>query len=92
MVIKVEKGLDIISNYLKSKGYHIIEESDLGYDIYIYSSDNYSGLYNNLINEADDHNTNTVLMINANHKSFEEIEEIVNNKKYSNLFEREGFF
>lgn len=96
MVILVQEGLNNIENYLLGRGYHVIHGSDRSspHDIYVYSSSSYTGLYNEILNNNMYNSTMTknVLMINANNKSFAEIEDIINSRKYSNLFEREGFF
>ncbi|MCT4687674.1 YkuS family protein [Vallitalea sp.] len=96
MVILVQDGLDNIENYLIGRGYKVIHGNDTTktHDIYIYSSSSYKGLYNEIFSN-NMHNsiaTNNVLMINANNKSYAEIEDIINSRKYSNLFESEGFF
>ena len=96
MIIMVQKGLNSISKYLKERGYNVISEDDKlnYYDVFIYSSLSYEGLYNNMIstNLFNSKSTNNVLMINAHNKSYTEIEDIINKRKYSNLFESEGFF
>ncbi|GKX30301.1 hypothetical protein SH1V18_27810 [Vallitalea longa] len=96
MVILVQEGLENIENYLIDRGYKVIHGgiTTKPHDIYIYSSSSYTGLYNEIFNN-DMYNstiTNNVLMINANNKSYSEIEDIINSRKYSNLFESEGFF
>ncbi len=95
MTIFVQKGLDNLFDYLKSRGYHVINDSMTNaHDINIYTSSSYKGLYNEILNN-DMYNaatTNNVLMINANGKTFSAIEEIINSRKYSKLFESDGFF
>ncbi|MCT4597287.1 MAG: YkuS family protein [Vallitalea sp.] len=96
MIILVQNGLDNIEEYLKQRGYNVIKDNNTTviHDIYIYSSSSYTGLYNEILNNNIDNNimTKKVLMINANNKSYSEIEQIINGKKYSNLFESEGLF
>jgi hypothetical protein len=95
MVILVQDGLDNIENYLIGRGYKVIsgDSAIKPHDIYIYFSCSYKGLYNEIFSN-NMHNstaTNNILMINANNKSYGEIEDIINSRKYSNLFESEGF-
>lgn len=96
MVILVQEGLDNIENYLIGRGYKVIRGTNTAkpHDIYIYSSSSYTGLYNEIFNNNmyNSTMTNNVLMINANNKSYAEIEDVINSRKYSNLFESEGFF
>lgn len=96
MVILVQEGLDNIENYLIGKGYKVISGMNTSkpHDIYIYSSSSYTGLYNEIFNNNMYNSTitNNVLMINAYNKTNVEIEDIINSRKYSNLFESEGFF
>ncbi|QUI21106.1 YkuS family protein [Vallitalea pronyensis] len=95
MTIYVQEELDRLYDYLKNRGYHVINGSMANaHDIYIYASSSYRGLYNEILNN-DMYNaatTNNVLMINASGKSFSDIEAIINSRKYSRLFESEGFF
>lgn len=96
MIILVQEGLDNIRNYLKARGYNVPNGTNTNstHDIYIYSSSSYTGLYNEIFknNIYDGFTTKNILMINANNKSCSEIEEIINSRKYSNLFESEGLF
>lgn len=96
MVILVQDGLDNIENYLVGRGYKVIHGNTTTktHDIYIYSSSAYKGLYNEIFsnNMHNSIETNNVLMINANNKSYAEVEDIINSRKYSSLFESEGFF
>lgn len=97
MIILIQNGLDDIEEYLKKRGYNVIKSNNTTnfHDIYIYSSSAYIGLYNEILSNNNINNnimTKKVLMINANNKYYSEIEEIINSKKYSNLFESEGLF
>ncbi|MCT4545057.1 MAG: YkuS family protein [Vallitalea sp.] len=90
MIILVQEGLDNIENYLIQRDYKVIHESNKEqiYDVYIYSTTSYTGLYNEIFNNSM-HNspiTTNVLMINAYNKSYAEIEDIINSRRYSNLF------
>lgn len=94
MTIYVQKGLDRLYDHLQSKGYHVISNPEGSHDIYIYASTAYRGLYNEILgnNMHNATTTNNVLMVNASGKSYAEIEDIINSRKYSSLFESEGFY
>lgn len=83
MLIAVQSNLEYLISGLKEKGYNIINENSNDADIFIYDSKEYEGILNNSINSDL---SNGIFMINAHNKSFSEIETMILQRSYSNLF------
>jgi len=95
MIIAVENGLGNISDQLKEKGYTMVGYP--GYkgavDAFIYKEDMISGIshYQNnimagVVSSNKDNGFQGVLVINANNKSVNQIEQILRDRVYSPLF------
>ncbi len=90
MIIAVESGLEGIVRGLREKGYTVVRGPDYNtpVDVFIYKE----GLMTKGPTTLDITNLDNssayygVLMINANNKSLEEIENILKNRLYSPLF------
>lgn len=95
MVIAVENGLGDISRQLRERGYTIVSYPEYGgvVDAFIYKEDMIQSItqYQNsfTMGTLENHNSNGsygVLIVNANNKSVEQIEEILKKRLYSPLF------
>lgn len=100
MVVAVQKGMENIKEMLRNRGYEVVTLGEYNYpvDAIVYSGNTLGASYikNNNIPNLTSHaygveDTVTersygVLMINAMHKSIEEIEMILKKRVYSPLF------
>lgn len=95
MVVAVEDGLEQISEALRKLGYTIVSYPDYGgvVDAFVYKESISSHIeeYQNIsqMNAMDEYNNinpHGVLIINANNKSINQIEQILKNRIYSPLF------
>ncbi|MBO5929778.1 MAG: YkuS family protein [Clostridia bacterium] len=87
MVIAVENGLENIKDYLKSRGYKILTpDSSSLYDAVIYENLHFSGISapKKAVMQAGD--ATGVFLICAHGKTPQEIEAILCQKAYFNLF------
>lgn len=85
MIIAVEEGLENIKSKLSANGYKVVglENCDMNVDAIVYKSIHLdTQIKTNLMNLA---NPNGILMIYANNKSFDEIDNILKTKVYSPL-------
>lgn len=85
MIIAVEEGLNNIKSKLSANGYDVVdlENCAMYVDAIVYKSIHLDAqIKTNLMNLA---NPNGILMIYANNKSFDEIDNILKTKVYSPL-------
>lgn len=82
--IAVQDNLDEIKTALREKGYEIVGFQDQGAIDAIVYIDDYEGLKN--VNNQDETNPYGAIMINANNKSIEEIQYIIETRRYGKLF------
>ena len=82
--IAVQQGLEEIRKGLKNRGYEVVGYDDRGYiDAIVYKSMD-SGMGN--VNNSADGNIYGAILINATGKTMEEIEYIIETRRYGNLF------
>ncbi len=82
--IAVEQGLEDIKSALESRGYEIVDYNDGGHiDAIVYRSI-YDGLKN--LNNSVDSNAYGAILINVNNKTIDEIQQIIETRRYENLF------
>ena len=82
--IAVQQGLEEIRKGLKNRGYEVVDYDDRGYiDAIVYKSID-SGMGN--VNNSADGNIYGAILINATGKTMEEIEYIIETRRYGNLF------
>ncbi len=88
MVIAIEKGLDTIKDYFKNKGYQVVTpDSALMFDAVIYENLHFSGISATPKTTAKaGYDTGGVLLICARNKTPQEIETMLCQKAYCNLF------
>jgi len=95
MIIAMESGLENISEQLRKKGYTIVSYPEYKgmVDAFIYKEDMISGInqyQNNMMTNALENNNTSeskgILIVNANNKNADQIEEILKNRIYSPLF------
>ena len=82
--VAVQEDLVDIIEALKNKGYEIIDFNDQGHVDAIVYTGHHNGLAN-LNNEVSDENMGAVL-VNAHNKSIDEIEYIIEKRRYGSLF------
>ena len=82
--IAVQQGLEEIRKGLKNRGYEVADYDDRGYiDAIVYK--NIDSSMGNVNNSADG-NIYGAILINATGKTMEEIEYIIETRRYGNLF------
>lgn len=95
MVIAVEEGLGDISEQLRQRGYTIVSYPEYGgvVDAFLYKQDMLSSINqytNSFITEPLENQISNpshgVLIINANNKTADQVEEIIKKRLYSSLF------
>jgi len=82
--IAVQNDLEEIKNELKNKGYEVVDFNAGGYIDAVVYKDIYSGLGN--VNNSADGNAYGAILINANNKTIEQIEYIIETRRYEKLF------
>ncbi|TCT12259.1 uncharacterized protein UPF0180 [Natranaerovirga pectinivora] len=80
MKIGIQENLEEVYKALKNKGYNVTNNKE-SVDMYIYDGKDFGGVFNSVHNDDQG-----VLMINCNNKNISDIEFMINQKKYSNLF------
>ncbi len=85
MKISLEKNLNELESYLKNRGYTIVSESESA-DAYIYESTPITQINAKNFSPVSTLSSDPMLLVNANNKSFEEIEEILTQKSYNKIF------
>ena len=93
MVIAVEDGLENLTSELRARGYTVVHYPEYGgvVDAFIYKDDMIQSMaqYQNSFTTDSLENSNSsygVLVVNANNKSVEQIEAILQKRLYSPLF------
>ena len=88
MVIAIENGLDTIKDYFKNRGYQVVTpDSKHVYDAVIYETLHFSRISANTRTTAKaGYDTGGVLLICARDKTPQEIETMLCQKAYCNLF------
>ncbi|ABR50852.1 conserved hypothetical protein [Alkaliphilus metalliredigens QYMF] len=82
--IAVQKGLEEIRKGLRSKGYEVVNFNEGHFvDAIVYTND-YGGLEN--VNNNEESNSNGAVLINATNRSMEEIQYVIENRRYEGLF------
>ena len=96
MIVAIERGLEGFKEKLEQRGYQVVYHEDYSYpvDAYIYMNhSNWMEVNEDLwpeltssVEKRSKHKLHGVLMINAQNKSIDQIEQILNNRVYSPLF------
>lgn len=88
MVVAIEKGLDTIKDYFQNKGYQVVTpDSTQMYDAVIYETLHFSRIPPAARTTAKaGYDTGGVLLICARNKTPQEIETMLCQKAYCNLF------
>ncbi len=88
MIIAIEKGLDTIRDYFSNRGYQVVTpDSTQMYDAVIYENLHFSGIPAAAKTTAKaGYNTGGVFLICARNKTPQEIETMLCQKAYCNLF------
>ncbi|NLM13227.1 MAG: hypothetical protein GX209_05735 [Epulopiscium sp.] len=96
MIVAIARGLEGFKEKLEQRGYQVVYEDEYSYpvDAYIYInhpnwmefSDEIRPELTSSIEKRSQHKHQGVLIINAQNKSIDEIEQILNNRVYSPLF------
>ncbi|HZK57738.1 MAG TPA: YkuS family protein [Clostridia bacterium] len=82
--IAVQYGLEEIKEGLKNRGYEVVGYEDRGHiDAIVYRSMD-SSIEN--VNNSKDGNIYGAILVNATDKTVEEIEHIIETRRYGNLF------
>ncbi|SET71932.1 Uncharacterised protein family (UPF0180) [Natronincola peptidivorans] len=82
--IAIQDNLTEIKTALQEKGYELVSFQDQGRIDAIVYLDDYSGIKN--LNDTGETNNYGSILINANNKSIEEIQYIIENRRYGSLF------
>ncbi|SNS53954.1 Uncharacterised protein family (UPF0180) [Anaerovirgula multivorans] len=82
--IAIQENLEEIKAALIDKGYEVVGFKDQGYIDAIVYTDDYGGLKN--VNDSGETNNYGAVLINANSKSIEEIQYIIETRRYGSLF------
>ena len=85
MRISLEKNLKELKDYLGDRGYTIVSESESA-DAYIYQDTSLSQISAKNFTPISTLSSDPMLLINANGKSFPEIEQILTQKSYNKIF------
>jgi len=82
--IALQQGLDDIRQGLEGKGYEVVNYEDGGHIDAVVYKDIYSGLGS--VNNSVDGNIYGAILINANNKTIDEIQQIIETRRYERLF------
>ncbi len=82
--IAVQEGLEEIKRALVNRGYNVVDFQETGYIDGIVYIDKGQGFEN--LNSIGDVNPHGAIMVNARGKSIDEIGDIIESRKYGNLF------
>lgn len=96
MIVAISKGLEGFKEKLEQRGYEVVYEEEYPYpvDAYIYTNhrdwlelnDDIRPELTSSIEKRSNHKHQGILLINAQNKSIDQIEQILNNRVYSPLF------
>ncbi|AKL97361.1 hypothetical protein CACET_c39350 [Clostridium aceticum] len=82
--IAIQDDLQQLKTHLEEKGYEVVSFQDQGHiDAIVYTND-YGGFRN--LNDTGETNTYGAILINAKNKSVEEIQYIIETRRYGSLF------
>lgn len=82
--IAVQEGLEEVRDELRSRGYEVVSYGDRGHiDAIVYLSID-RGMEN--VNNSPDGNIHGAILINAANKTIDEIEYIIQTRRYESLF------
>lgn len=84
--IAVQEGLEEIKQGLENKGYEVVNQEDSGHIDAIVYENTYEGMQN--LNSSMDSNMYGAILINSKNKTIEEIEYIIETRRYETLFTR----
>lgn len=85
MKISLEKNLNELRNYLESRGYEIVGNNESA-DAYIYENTPISQITAKNFTPVSSLSSSPMLLVNSSGKSFDEIEQILNQKSYNKIF------
>jgi hypothetical protein len=85
MKISLEKNLNELRNYLESRGYEIVGNNESA-DAYIYEKTPISQITARNFTPVSSLSSSPMLLVNSSGKSFDEIEQILNQKSYNKIF------
>ena len=85
MKISLEKNLDELENYLTQRGYTIVGQNETA-DAYIYEKTPFLQISAKNFSPISSISSDPMLLVNASGKSYEEIEQILNQKSYNKIF------
>ena len=85
MKISLEKNLDELENYLTERGYTIVGQNEAA-DAYIYKKTPFLQINAKNFSPISSISSDPMLLVNASGKSYEEIEQILNQKSYNKIF------
>ena len=82
--VAIQQGLEEIKRGLKNRGYEVVDYNDRGHiDAIVYRSID-SSMEN--VNDSEDGNIHGAILINATDKTIDEIEHIIQTRRYGGLF------
>lgn len=82
--VAVQQGLEEIREELKNRGYEVVDYEDRGHiDAIVYKSID-SSIEN--VNNSADGNIYGAILINTTNRTIDEIEYIIETRRYGNLF------
>ncbi len=82
--IAVQQGLEEIKRELQNRGYEVVGYEDRGHiDAIVYRSID-SSMEN--VNDSEDGNIHGAILVNATNKTIDEIEHIIEIRRYGGLF------
>lgn len=82
--VAIQQGLEEIKRGLKNRGYEVVDYNDRGHiDAIVYRSID-SSIEN--VNDSENGNIHGAILINATDKTIDEIEHIIETRRYGNLF------
>lgn len=82
--IALQENLQELKVALEGRGYEVVGFNDSGHIDAIIYIDDYTGFKN--INDEGETNHYGAILINANNKTVDEIQYIIENRRYDNLF------
>lgn len=85
MKISLEKNMNELENYLKDRGYEIVSENS-ACDAFIYKETPFVKISAKNFSPILTLASNPVLLVNADGKTFSEIEQILTQKTYNKIF------
>ncbi|MGI6427694.1 MAG: YkuS family protein [Natronincolaceae bacterium] len=82
--IAIQQGLDEVKKGLQNRGYEVVGYEDKGHiDAIVYRSVD-SSMEN--VNDSENGNIHGAILVNATNKTIDEIEHIIETRRYGGLF------